>query len=122
MWRFMDNVRKRYFSDLWLSSNNSFGTHFNKKIIRGEKGMKIIRIDKELFEKMVDDMVLEAENDKEFKEALKWLDRTSAIDGNFYDKVFQLMFINHIPTKKSRNKSRKRMDKFMRDNVWRKSK
>ena len=84
--------------------------------------MKIIRIDKELFEKMVDDMVLKAENDKEFKEALKWLDRTSAIDGNFYDKVFQLMFINHIPTKKSRNKSRKRMDKFMRDNVWRKSK
>ena len=71
---------------------------------------------------MVDKMVLEAEKDKEFKEALKWLDRTSAIKGDFYEKVFQLMFHPLLDPKRVRKISRNRMDNFMRDSVWRNGK
>ena len=75
--------------------------------------MKVIKIDKKTFRKFVDHMVLEAENDKEFKEALKWLDRTKLIKGDFYDKVFQMVFLRNIPIKNS-NISRNRMDSFMK--------
>ena len=57
-----------------------------------KRKVKIIKIDKKTFRKFVDHMVLEAENYKEFKEALKWLDRTRLIKGDFYDKVFQMVF------------------------------
>ena len=87
-----------------------------------KRKVKIIRFDKKDFRKFVDHMVLEAENDKEFKEALKWLDRTRAIKGDFYDKVFQLMFVGITDPRKARKTSRKRMDNFMRDNVWRNGK
>jgi hypothetical protein len=74
---------------------------------------KIIRIDKKTFRKMVDNMVLEGEKDKEFKKALEWLDRTKSIDGDFYDKVFQIMFIP-VRRKNTRSISRSRMDSFMK--------
>ena len=78
-----------------------------------KRKVKIIKIDKKTFRKFVDHMVLEAENDKEFKEALKWLDRTRLIKGDFYDKVFQMVFLRNIPIKNS-NISRNRMDSFMK--------
>ena len=52
-----------------------------------KRKVRIIKIDKKTFRKFVDHMVLEAENDKEFKEALKWLDRTKLIKGDFYPHV-----------------------------------
>ena len=87
-----------------------------------KRNVKIIRIDKRMFRKFVDHMVLEAEKDKEFKEALKWLDRTSAIKGDFYEKVFQLVFQPITDPMRMRKISRKRMDNFMRDSVWRNGK
>jgi len=84
--------------------------------------VKIIRIDRKFFRKMVDHMVLEAEKDKEFQEALKWLDRTSAIKGDFYEKVFRLMFQPIADPMRMRKISRNRMDNFMRDSVWRNGK
>ena len=80
--------------------------------------MKVIKVDRKFFRKMVDNMVLEAEKDKEFKEALRWLDRTSVIKGDFYEKVFQLMFHPLTDPIKTRKISRKRVDNFMRDSVW----
>jgi hypothetical protein len=77
-----------------------------------KRKVKIIKIDKKTFRKFVDHMVLEAENDKEFKEALKWLDRTRLIKGDFYDKVFQMVF-QRLPTTNG-NISRSRMDSFMK--------
>ena len=77
-----------------------------------KRKVKIIKIDKKTFRKFVDHMVLEAENDKEFKEALKWLDRTRLIKGDFYDKVFQMVF-QRLPTTNG-NISRSRMDGFMK--------
>ena len=84
--------------------------------------MKVIKVDRKFFRKMVDNMVLEAQKDKEFKEALRWLDRTSVIKGDFYEKVFQLMFHPLTDPKPRRRISRKRMDNFMRDSVWRNGK
>ena len=77
-----------------------------------KRKVKIIKIDKKTFRKFVDHMVLEAENDKEFKEALKWLDRTRLIKGDFYDKVFQMVF-QRSPTTNG-DISRSRMDSFMK--------
>ena len=78
-----------------------------------KRKVRVIKIDKKTFRKFVDLMVLEAENDKEFKEALKWLDRTKAIEGDFYDKVFQMVFQRSPIT--NGNISRSRMDSFMKD-------
>jgi hypothetical protein len=77
-----------------------------------KRKVKIIKIDKKTFRKFVDHMVLEAENDKEFKEALKWLDRTKLIKGDFYDKVFQMVF--QLSPTTNGNISRSRMDSFMK--------
>ena len=74
---------------------------------------KIVRIRKRDFRKFVDSMILEAPNDKEFEEALTWLDRTKAIEGDFYDKVFQMVFQRSPIT--NGNISRSRMDSFMKD-------
>ena len=78
-----------------------------------KRKVRIIKIDKKTFRKFVDHMVLEAENDKEFKEALKWLDRTKLIKGDFYDKVFQMVF--QLSPTTNGNISRSRMDSFMKD-------
>jgi len=77
-----------------------------------KRKVRIIKIDKKTFRKFVDHMVLEAENDKEFKEALKWLDRTKLIKGDFYDKVFQMVF--QLSPTTNGNISRSRMDSFMK--------
>ena len=73
---------------------------------------KIVRIRKRDFRKFVDSMILEAPNDKEFREALAWLDRTKTIEGDIYDIVFQLMF-GFDPN--ALKVSRSRMDSFMKD-------
>ena len=78
-----------------------------------KRKVRVIKIDKKTFRKFVDHMVLEAENDKEFKEALKWLDRTKLIKGDFYDKVFQMVF--QLSPTTNGNISRSRMDSFMKD-------
>ena len=77
-----------------------------------KRKVRIIKIDKKTFRKFVDHMVLEAENDKEFKEALKRLDRTKLINGDFYDKVFQMVF--QLSPTTNGNISRSRMDSFMK--------
>ena len=73
---------------------------------------KIIKINEKEFRNMVDNMILEAPKDEEFRKALAWLDRTKTIEGDIYDKVFQLMF-GLDPN--ALNKSSSRMDGFMKD-------
>jgi hypothetical protein len=73
---------------------------------------KIIKINEKEFRNMVDNMILEAPKDEEFRKALAWLDKTRSIKGDFYDKVFQLMF-GFDPN--ALNKSSSRMDSFMKD-------
>ena len=113
-------INKKYNGERWLKWNG-------KKVLEGnileikmkKKRVTVIRINKKEFRRFVDDKILEAPKDEEFRKALAWLDRTKSIDGNIYDKVFQLLFGFD---QNALSVSKDRMNDFMRDSVWRNGK
>ena len=74
---------------------------------------RIIIVDKEILKRMIDEMILYYKDDKEFNLALKWLDKTKYVKGDFYDKVIQLVFSAQGIRGNSRIKEN-RMSEFMK--------
>jgi len=74
---------------------------------------RIIIVDKEILKRMIDEMILYYKDDKEFNLALKWLDKTRYVKGDFYDKIIQLVFSAQSIKGNSRIKE-DRMSEFMK--------
>tara|TARA_R100001530_G_scaffold131452_1_gene103128 strand:+ start:1040 stop:1297 length:258 start_codon:yes stop_codon:yes gene_type:complete len=79
-----------------------------------------VYIDKRLLSELIDEMILQYKDDKEFMEALKFLDKSEYLGGDFYDKVIQLVFSVRGMKENSRIKE-DRMKDFMK-NLTRKDK
>ena len=91
-----------------------------KGIVINMNKRRIIVMDKKIMKRMIDEMILHYKDDKEFSQAIKWLDKTKFIKGDFYDKVIQLVFFSQGIKKGSRIRE-DRMKDFMK-NLTRKEK
>ena len=76
--------------------------------------MTKVYVDKQLLSELSDNMILEYKDDKEFCEAMAWLDKTKFIKGDFYDKVIQLLFFSGVIKKDGMHLSDQRMKDFMK--------